>query len=245
MKSIGALLVALLMIIYTIHTVPVYAGFGDLLKSIQKAAGLSEGLSESKIIDGLKEALEIGTRNVVRLVSRVDGYYRNPDIRIPLPGPVRKVEKALRMVGYGPQIDAFLLSMNRAAEEAAPEAGALFWDTIKKMPFDDARRILQGRDDEATRYFKEKTRDRLARTFMPIVHSTMSRVGVIRTYQQLDAKARSMPLVGDLGFDLDAYVTGRALDGLFLMLAEEERKIRQDPAARVTDLLKEVFEHKN
>ena len=245
MKSIRTLTIALLVIMFTVHIPPAHAGLGDFFKSIKKAAGLTPDLSESRIIDGLKEALEIGTENAVKLVSRTDGYYRNPDIRIPLPDLVRKADQALRMVGFGPQIDALLLSMNRAAEEAAPEAEALFRDTIKKMSFEDARKILQGRDDEATRYFKEKTWDRLARAFMPIVHGAMSRVGVTHAYQQLDAKAKSMPFIGSLRFDLDEYVTDWALDGLFLMLAEEERKIRQDPAARVTDLLKDVFKQKN
>ena len=190
MKFRRTLTIALLVIMFTVHIPPTHAGLGDFLKSIKKAAGFNEDLSESKIIDGLKEALEIGIQNAVKLVSRSDGYYGNPEIRIPLPGIVRKAEQALRMVGFGPQIDAFLLSMNRAAEEAAPEAEALFRDTIKKMSFEDARKILQGRDDEATRYFKEKTWDRLARAFMPIVHGAMSRVGVTRAYQQLDAKAK-------------------------------------------------------
>ena len=220
--------------------VTVHAGFGDILKSVQKAIG-GGGLSESKIIEGLKEALEIGTGNAVNLVSSADGYYKNPKIKIPLPGPVQKVEKALRAVGFGPKVDAFELSMNRAAEKAAPEAKALFWDTIKKMSFADARKILDGRDNEATLYFKDKTQDRLLRTFKPLVHEAMAAVGVTRSYQELDAKVRSIPFAGNLSFDLDQYVTERGLDGLFLMLAEEESKIRRNPAARVTDLLKEVF----
>ncbi len=217
------------------------AGIGDFLKDIQKSMGVSQGLSESKIIEGLKEALEIGTNNTVKMVSRVDGYYMNPRIKIPLPDAVRKVEKALRAVGYGSKVDAFELSMNRAAEKAAPEAKALFWDSIKQMSFEDARKILNGRENEATLYFEEKTRDKLTGVFKPIIHTSMSQVGVTRYYQELDAKVRTIPFTESLSFDLDTYVTDRALDGLFLMLAEEERKIREDPAARVTDLLKEVF----
>jgi hypothetical protein len=151
------------------------------------------------------------------------------------------VEKVLRTVGYGEKVDAFEMSMNRAAEKAAPEAKALFCDTIKKMSFADARKILGGKENEATLYFEEKTRGRLAETFSPIVHKTMSTVGVTQYYQELDAKVRSIPFADRIVFDLDKYVTDKGLDGLFLMLADEERKIRQDPAARVTDLLKEVF----
>jgi len=225
-----------------IQIAPAHAKFGDILKGVKKAVGLSGGgLSEDKIVQGLKEALQIGTGNAVKIVSKADGYYKNPKIKIPLPGAVKKVEKILRGVGYGSHVDAFELSMNRAAEQAAPEAKAIFWDTIKKMSFADARKILNGKEDEATTYFKEKTQDRLSETFKPIIHKAMSKVGVTRYYQNLEAKLRSLPLAGSLNLDLDQYVTGGALDGLFLMLAEEERKIRQDPAARVTDLLKEVF----
>ncbi len=209
---------------------------------MKKAVGLGGGkLSEKKIIEGLKEALQIGTGKAVKIVSKADGYYKNPKIKIPLPGAVKKVEKVLRGIGYGSQVDAFELSMNQAAEQAAPEAKAIFWDTIKKMSFADARKILEGKEDEATTYFKEKTQDRLSETFKPIIHKAMSKVGATRYYQNLETKVRSLPFAGSLNLDLDQYVTGGALDGLFLMLAEEERKIRQDPAARVTDLLKEVF----
>lgn len=216
-------------------------GFKDIFKDVKKAVGIGGELSEEKIIEGLKEALEIGTGNAVKIVSRVDGYYGNPKIKIPLPAPVQKAEKVLRTVGFGPKLDDFLLSMNRAAEKAAPEAKSLFWEAIKKMSFDDARKILNGKENEATLYFEDKTRNKLVTLFKPIVNTSMSRVGVTNYYQQLDAKVRSIPFTESFRFDLDQYVTDRALDGLFFMLAEEERKIRKDPAARVTDLLKEVF----
>lgn len=212
----------------------------DFLKSIGEALSGRE-LSESKIIRGLKEALQIGTGNAVQIVSRVDGYNKSPKIRIPLPEGVQKVEKLLRAVGYGSRVDAFELSMNRAAERAAPEAKAMFVSAIKQMTFTDAKKILQGRDNEATLYFEEKTRGRLHEVFRPIVHSAMSEVGVTRWYRELEEKVRSIPFTGSLKVDLDRYVTDKALDGLFFVVAEEERKIRQDPAARITDLLKEVF----
>jgi len=236
-----SLIILILIAFFSLQAPLVRAGFNDFFKGVKEAVGLGGELSESKIIDGLKEALEIGTDNAVKLVSRADGYYKNPKIKIPLPGAVQKVEKVLRAVGYGEKVDAFEMSMNRAAEKAAPEAKDLFWDTIKKMSFTDARKILDGRENEATLYFEEKTRDRLAETFSPIVHKAMSTVGVTRYYQELDAKVRTIPFADSMSFDLDKYVTDKGLDGLFLMLAEEERKIREDPAARVTDLLKEVF----
>ena len=213
----------------------------DFLKGIGETFLGGGELSESTIVKGLKEALEIGSANAVQIVSRIDGYYKNPKISIPLPDTVQKVESVLRTVGYGPKVDAFKLSMNRAAERAAPEAKAIFLDAIKQITFSDARKILQGRDNEATLYFKDKTSGRLHELFKPIVRTAMSEVGVTRSYQELDAKVRSIPFAERLSFDLDEYVTNKALDGLFFMVAEEERKIRQDPAARITDLLRKVF----
>jgi hypothetical protein len=217
-----------------------HADLKDIFKSIGETLRGGE-LSESKVIQGLKEALQVGTGNAVQHVSQLNGYYKNPKIRIPLPESVVKVEKVLRAVGYGPKVDAFELSMNRAAERAAPEAKSLFIDSIRQMAFSDAKKILQGRDNEATLYFEDKTRGRLHELFRPMVHTTMSEVGVTRWYQELDAKVRSIPFAERLSFDLDEYVTNKALDGLFFMVADEEREIRQDPTARVTDLLKEVF----
>lgn len=217
------------------------AGLADFLKDLGKSIGSSRELSEEEVARGLKEALEIGTSNAVNIVSQPDGYYKNPEIRIPLPDPVKNVEKILRTAGFGSKIDSFELSMNRAAEKASLEARDLFWDAIKTMSFEDARRILKGRENEATLYLEEKTRDRLKTAFKPVIHTSMSQVGVTSTYQKLDEKLRSIPFAESFRFDLTQYVTDRSLDGLFLMLAQEERKIRKDPAARVTELLKEVF----
>jgi hypothetical protein len=177
----------------------------------------------------------------VDLVSKTGGYYNNPEIKIPLPGSVQNVEKLLRGAGFGSKVDAFELSMNKAAERAAPEAKSIFWDAIKKMKIDDAKKILNGGDDEATLYFKDKTYPRLETIFEPIVKESMGEVGVTRIYQDLNAKVEKIPFADSFSFDLDKYVTDGALNGLFQMLAEEEKKIRSDPAARATDLLKKVF----
>jgi len=241
MKKITILLLVFLGSLCLLIGAPVFAGFGDFMKSVEKVLGGGGELSEDKIVQGLKEALEIGTKNAVGNVSQTDGYYGNPIIRILLPESVQKVEGLLRTVGYGSQLDAFELSMNRAAEKAAPEAKEMFWETIRGMSFDDARKILKGKENEATLYFREKTWDRLSETFKPIVHETMGTVGVTRQYQELESKVNSLPFGGKLGLDLDKYVSDGALEGLFSMLAEEEKKIRQNPTARVTDLLKEVF----
>lgn len=214
---------------------------GDMLKGLQKGLGGTSTLSDTEIVNGLKEALQIGTGKAVQAVSKVDGYYKNPKIRIPLPETVQKTEKVLRAVGYGSKLDEFELSMNRAAEKAAPEAKGLFLGAIEQMTFTDAKKILNGRENEATLYFKEKTSPRLREVSKPIVHEAMGEVGVTKSYQDLEQTARSVPFAGSFAFDLDQYVTDRALDGLFLMVAEEEKKIREDPVARTTDLLKKVF----
>jgi len=227
--------------IYLISTTFVGAGFQDYLKKAQKVFETSDSISESEIVAGLKQALEIGTGKAVDLVSQQGGYYNNPEIKIPLPASVQNVEKLLRGAGFGSKVDAFELSMNKAAERAAPEAKSIFWDAIKKMKIDDAKKILNGRDDEATLYFKDKTYPRLETIFEPIVKDSMGEVGVTRIYQDLNAKVEKIPFADSFSLDLDKYVTDGALNGLFQMLAEEEKKIRADPTARVTDLLKKVF----
>jgi len=219
----------------------VNAGFQDFIKDTMKILGGEKGLTNDEIVKGLKEALEIGTSTAVKTVSKTDGYLKNPLIKIPLPENVQKVEKLLQATGFGNQVDEFELSMNRAAERAAPEAKNIFWDAIKQMTFTDAGEILEGQDNAATLYFKDKTSGRLQEIFKPITHQAMSEVGATSHYQSLDNKIKTIPFADKMSFDLDQYVTDKALDGLFLMLAEEEKKIRQDPAARATDLLKKVF----
>jgi hypothetical protein len=158
-----------------------------------------------------------------------------------LPENVQKAERILRKIGFGSKVDEFELSLNRAAERAVPGAKSIFWDAIKKISFSDTRQILEGPDDAATQYFRKKTSSHLRDEFKPVVSQAMSEVGVIQIYKSIDRKIRALPFTKTLSFDLDQYVTDKALDGLFSMLAAEEKKIRQDPAARVTDLLKKVF----
>jgi hypothetical protein len=229
-----------ILVIFCVH-LGYAAGLSDIVKGARDALGGSGALSNDEITAGLKEALEVGTEKAVALVSRADGYYRNPDIKIPLPESVQKVEKLLRAAGYGPKVDAFELSMNRAAERAAPEAKSIFQDAITRMSFEDAGKILNGRDNEATLYFEDKTSGQLQALFKPIVKDAMGEVGVTRSFQDLNARVESMPFGKSLSFDLDQYVTDGALKGLFKMLAEQERQIRNEPAARVTDLLQKVF----
>ena len=211
----------------------------EMLKGTGKST--TGDLKEPRIAQGLKEALRIGTEQAVTRTGTRNGYFSNPLIKILLPDTLQPVEKGLRLVGYGEQVDAFVLSMNRAAEKAAPHAKQIFWGAITSMTFEDARQILGGGDTAATDFFKTKTSEKLYRSFRPAVDDTMNQVGTVKKYQELLDQAQNLPLVKAESLDVGHYVTNKALDGLFLVVAEEERRIRRDPAARVTEILQEVF----
>lgn len=200
-----------------------------------------KGLDTETVAAGLKEALTVGSQNAVKTVSQADGFFKNPAIKIPLPEKVQKVEKPLRKIGLGKQVDEFILTMNRAAEKAAPPAKDIFIGAIKEMTIVDALNILKGGDTAATEYMRSKTHDKLYGLFKPTVSKAVMDVGVTKAYQQLVDKAKKSRLIKDESLDLDHHVTSKALDGLFYMVAQEEKKIRKDPAAQVTDLLKKVF----
>lgn len=212
------------------------AGSGGSLSDL-----LASASGEGKLVSGLKQALEIGTRNAVDLTSRNNGYLGNPLIRIELPGALEKMASGLRVVGFGAQVDELEVAMNRAAEQAAGEAADVFWQGIRQMSFSDAVGILNGGDTAATDYFERTTRDTLRARFEPIVAKKMDAVGVVRSYDQLVGRYEAIPFTSKPSFDLRSYVTDKSLDGLFTILGKEERKIRTDPAARVTPLLQEVF----
>jgi len=213
------------------------------LEELEKRAGLgnASGLTDSKVASGLKEALRVGAENSVKLTGKTDGYFKNEAIKILMPGNLRPLEKGLRAMGFGPKIDAFILSMNRSAEAAAPAAKKIFTDAILEMSFADARKILSGGDTAATDYFKSKTSERLTTAFRPFVEKTMSENGVMKQYKGLTEQYQSIPFAKSESFDVNKYVVEKALDGLFHELAEQEREIRKNPAARTTSLLKEVF----
>jgi hypothetical protein len=217
-------------------------GIGSLLGG-GKAPGIpGAAADDAKVVDGLKEALSIGSANAISSTSKVDGYFSNQAIRILVPEKVRKVADVLRKVGYQKEVDDFILSMNRAAEKAAPLAKAHFAGAIREMTFEDARKILGGGDTAATGYFRGKTQKKLYDEFRPVVSASMDEVGVTSSYKNMVGKYSALPMVGKAeSVDLDDHVTTKALDGLFLVLGQEEKKIRTDPAARVTDLLKDVF----
>jgi hypothetical protein len=220
---------------------PAWAQFDNLLKGLGGLTGGSTGLTDVKIGSGLQEALKIGTGNAVAQTGTVDGFLANQAIKILMPKSLQTIEKPLRLIGYGPQIDEFVVGMNRAAEKAVPFAKDIFWDAIGQMTFDDARKILNGSDTAATEYFKAKTSKKLQAAFRPSVESVMNEVGVNRQYNELVGRYQSVPFAKSITFDVNQYVTEKATDGLFYVVGQEEKKIRTNPAARVTDLLKDVF----
>ncbi|MDH4225902.1 MAG: DUF4197 domain-containing protein [Deltaproteobacteria bacterium] len=198
-------------------------------------------LDDTTIANGLKEALEVGTRNAAGNVGKKDGFWGNPQIRIPLPAELADVAKKVRQVGLGDEVDTFVATMNQAAENAAPQAVDIFVKAVREMTLSDVRSIWKGDKDAATRYFERHTRAALYQAFQPPVGQVMEQVGVTRNFRKVMDSYNAIPFVKKQSFDIDAYVTNKALDGLFAVLAGEEGKIRHDPAARVTDLLKKVF----
>jgi hypothetical protein len=221
------------------------AQFGDILKKADEAlkGRSTAGLSNDKIIAGLKQALQVSTGKAVASTGRRDGFLKNEAIKILLPPKLQTVGRGMRMIGMGARVDELEVGMNRAAEQAAPQAKQIFIAAVTKMTFDDARKILSGNDTAATDYFKRTSSDDLTTAFSPIVTRAMQHVGVVEQYNRMLASAPGgSALAGQ--FDLNKYVVGKALDGLFLTLGEEEKKIRKDPAAQTTALLKEVFGRK-
>lgn len=217
-----------------------YGGFlSDLFK---KGGGVSKaGLDESTVVSGLKEALSVATDKTIASVSSLDGYFANKAIKILMPENIQKVADTLGKFGFQKQVDDFVLSMNRAAEKAAPIAREYFVDAIKQMTFKDAMKILDGGDTAATDFFKKKTYNKLYDSFKQTISDSMNQVGVTNYYKNMMDKFTAIPFMKAESIDLDDYVTNKALDGLFYMIGEEEKNIRKNPAARVTDLLKEVF----
>ena len=212
------------------------------IPDVLKGLGGHRDNSNGTVASGLKEALEVGTKNTVTQTGVTDGFFRNEAIKILLPEKLHPIEKGLRLVGQGQKVDDFVLSMNRAAEKAAPAASSIFQDAITKMTFEDARKILSGGDTAATAYFKEKTSDQLRTAFRPPVKAAMDETGVVQQYKAMTAQLPSLPFThGPQSFDLDEYVVTKTLDGLFYVLGQEEKKIRTNPAAQVTPLLRQVF----
>lgn len=243
----------------------VHAGTQDTLKNVLDAVGGSKAvqgaattaLSENEMVDGLKEALAQGVQTAVEKLGQTDGFLGDALVRIPVPEKVDMVAQTARKLGQGAYVDEFVESMNRAAEQAVPEAAEILGNAIRAMSVEDAARIVNGPEDAATKYFRKTSESTLSERFLPIVQNATESVGVTAAYKSLAdqaggniggtigglASAAGLPGMEGLGqdLDLDRYVTNQALDGLFTYIAAEEKQIRENPLARSSDLLKKVF----
>ncbi len=207
----------------------------------QAAPAKLDAISNQDAIAGLKAALEKGSGAAVSLLGRNDGFFGNAAVKIPLPDSLKRYEKLMRGVGMGRYADELILTMNRAAEAAVPEARALLVDAVKKMTVQDAKGVLTGGDTAGTEYFKRTTSDPLRARFLPIVQKATKKVQLADKYNQYAEKGAKFGLVKKEHANLDQYVTQKALDGLFYMVAEEEKKIRKDPVKAGSDIVRKVF----
>lgn len=201
----------------------------------------TSAVSETEIINGLKEALTLGSKTASQNLNKLDGFYKNPKVKIPFPEDCQKVATELRKLGYGKKVDEFELTLNRAAEDASKEAATIFANSIKQMTLTDAKNILKGPDTAATGYLRKTTNSSLYSAFAPHITTALNSTTATKKWKEITTLYNKLPMVKKVDTDLTRYTTNKALKGLFLLVADEETKIRKDPAARVTDLLKKVF----
>lgn len=214
----------------------------DVLQNLEIPMSSSPApLTTTEIIQGLKEALKVGTNNSIQFLGKEDGFYGNALFRIPFPEEAEIVEEKLRGLGMDKLVDDFILTMNRGAEKAVQKAGPIFVDAVTSMSFDDARRILSGPDNAATEYFRNKTTDQLIIAFKPDVINTLDQVNVTRYWSDITTTYNKIPFTKKVETDLAQYVTEKSVNALFIRIEEEEKKIRRDPGARVTQILERVF----
>ncbi len=230
------IIITLIICLFTGFSATAQINLNRLKKTIS-----GDGLSQEEVANGLKEALTNGVTKGTDLVSQLDGYYKNPEIQIPFPPDVKKVEDRLRQVGLSDEVDRFIVSLNRAAEDAANEAKPIFISAIKQMTIQDAWSILRGNDDAATQYLDRTTSPQLHEKFLPVIRASLEKVNATKYYGDLISSYNKIPLVQKVNPDLDDYATQKAIEGLFVMVAKEEKNIRDNPGARTTDLLKKVF----
>ena len=214
------------------------------LKKLKKTLE-GESLSTEEVAQGLKEALTNGVSKGSDLVSKVDGYFKNPEIKIPFPPEVKQVETTLRQMGLGNEVDRFVLTLNRGAEDAAKEAKPIFIEAVRQMTIQDAWAILRGEKDAATQYLKKTTSAQLKEKFKPVIQQSLNKVNATKYHGDLVNTYNKIPLVQKVNPNLDEYATDEAIKGLFVMIAKEEKNIRENPVARTTELLKKVFGSQN
>lgn len=230
----------ILLLTFTISFINVDAQLlNNAKKLLQQNSG--KGLTEKDAADGIKEALTKGTEQGVKTVSNVNGYFGNPEIKIPFPPDAKEIETKLRAVGLGKKVDEVILSINRAAEDAAKEAKPIFIAAIKKMTITDAVNIVKGENNAATKYLQRTTSPELNTKFQPPIKASLDKVEATKHWTEVIELYNKIPFVKKMNPNLTEYVTGKAIDGLFVMVAKEELKIRKDPVARTTEILKKVF----
>ncbi len=205
------------------------------------SVALAANLTETDAASGIRVALERGASAAVSLLGRTDGFLGNPKVRIPLPGFLNDAAKLLKMTGQQKRVDDLVTSMNRAAEAAVPEARTLLVNAVKSMSVEDAKQVITGGDNSVTRFFADKTREPLGVKFLPIVAKATERVSLADKYNAVAGKAAGLGLLKGRDANIQTYVTEKALDGLYLMIGEEEKKIRDDPVATGSAILKKVF----
>jgi len=235
---------ALAFILLIVSVLNASAQFDKLLGKAKKALDGGGKLSNEEIVQGLKEALTQGISKGADLASAVDGYNKNLEIKIPFPPDAKRVEDRLRQIGMGNDVDKFITTLNRGAEDAAKEAKPIFVNAIKQMSFDDALSILKGNPDAATQFLKRTTSAELKNKFSPVVQKSLDKVEATKYYGSLVGTYNKIPFVNKANPDLNAYATDKAIEGLFTMIAKEEKNIRENPGARATDILKKVFGQK-
>ncbi|MBP8789010.1 MAG: DUF4197 domain-containing protein [Candidatus Dechloromonas phosphoritropha] len=218
----------------------IFTAFLTLTIAIAQAAGL-DAISAGDASAGVKAALSKGADYAVSTLGKENGFLDNSKVKIPLPGYLQTAEKGLRMFGMGKQADELIDTMNHAAEKAVAQAGPILSDSIKKMSVQDAKGILTGGEDSVTQYFKRTSTDQLTAKFTPIVKDSTKKLQLAEQYNQFAGKAASSGLINKKDADIDGYVTQKAIDGLFVMIAEEEKKLRSNPLGAGSDLLKKVF----
>ena len=231
----------LVLLITLVLTACTSAQLNQTMGEVNKAIGKDAPLTSTEVANGLKEALVKGISNGSDMASQLDGYFKNPKIKIPFPPEVKKVEDKLRQIGLGSEVDKFVMTLNRGAEDAAKEAKPIFIAAIKQMTIQDAWGILRGSNNAATEYLKRTTSSLLYDKFKPVIQNSLNKVNATKYYGDIVNRYNKIPLVEKVNPDLTDYATNKAMDGLFLLIAEEEKKIRLDPVARTTELLKKVF----
>jgi len=238
MKSIQIFLIGLLF--YGCTATQINQTIGAVGSVLNENTGAAS-LTTEQVAMGLKEALNKGVTTGTANVSKTDGYLKNLNIKIPFPPEVKKVEDKLRQIGMGSQVDKFVVTLNRGAEDAAKKAQPIFANAITSMTFQDAWNILKGSDNAATEYLKRTTTAKLTQEFKPVIQNSLNKVNATKYYGDIINTYNKIPLVERVNPDLDEYATQKAIDGLFFMIAKEEKLIRENPIARTTELLKKVF----